>query len=296
MHSDHNKYFKFMSAARMDKSINSLLGFIEGIAVDCVINSTEISFLNQWLKEHEVVANRHPFNELFPVVQAAIADGVLTEEEHDDIAWLCERVRSTEYFNRVTADLQRLHAILGGVTADGLVNKAELRGLSTWLMQHEHLRTCWPYDEVDSLITSVLADQRIDASEHQMLKEFFSEFTAMLDDRTITSPVSLENASVVGVCAVCPEIDFKGSTFCFTGAGRLSRTQFFELVTRLGGEVIKDLNKQVNFLVIGAEGNPCWAYACYGRKVEKAVKLRKQGVRIVLVHENDFHDSVADQG
>ena len=67
-------------------------------------------------------------------------------------------------------------------------------------------------------------------------------------------------------------------------------------VGKLGGEVITSVTKQVTYLVIGADGNPCWAYACYGRKVEKAVELRKQGIRILIIHENDFHDAVADMG
>ncbi len=54
------------------------------------------------------------------------------------------------------------------------------------------------------------------------------------------------------------------------------------------------MTAKLNYLVIGAEGNPCWAFACYGRKVEKAVELRKKGIRVVLVHENDFHDAVLD--
>ena len=54
--------------------------------------------------------------------------------------------------------------------------------------------------------------------------------------------------------------------------------------------------KRVDYLVIGADGNPCWAFACYGRKVEKAVELRKSGVRIMIIHESDFHDAVLDAG
>ena len=62
----------------------------------------------------------------------------------------------------------------------------------------------------------------------------------------------------------------------------------------LGGQPHGNVTSKLNYLVIGAEGNPCWAFACYGRKVEKAVELRKKGVRVVIVHENDFHDGVLD--
>lgn len=279
MHSDHRPYTRFTTRARLDKSINSLLGIIEGIAIDGAINPSEIGFLRLWLADHQEVQELHPFNELVPVVQAAVADGVLTQDERDDITWLCQRLRSAEYFDKTTADLQRLHAIVGGIVADGNISEDELRGLSTWLLDHEHLKTCWPYDEVDSLVTSVMADRRIDEQEHKVLLDFFSEFVAILDDRTIVSPSISVGGTIIGLCAVCPEIEFEGSKFCFTGASsRYTRSQLADTVTQLGGEVVPSLSAKVKYLVIGADGNPCWAYACYGRKVEKAVELRKAGV------------------
>jgi len=295
MHPDHLKYAKFTSRAQLEKSVNSLLGIIEGISIDGAINSSEHGFLRLWLSEHAELQDRHPFNELVPVVQAVMADGVLTQEEREDIIWLCERLRSTECYDKTTADLQRLHAILGGIVADGHISEEELRGLSSWLEDHDHLRTCWPYEEIGSLITTVLADKKIDELEHKMLKDFFSEFIAVLDGRTIVSPSISEGTTLVGLCAVCPEIEFNGSKFCFTGAStRYTRSQLVETVSRLGGEVVTSMSAKASYLVIGAEGNPCWAYACYGRKVEKAVELRKSGVRLLIVHENDFHDAVAD--
>lgn len=289
------EYAKFTSWARLEKSINTLLGLIEGIAIDSTINESEVSFLNLWLDEHADLQNRHPFNELFPALQTALADGVLTREERDDIVWLCEKLRSTKYFDSTTADLQRLHAILGGIVSDGHVSEDELRGLSSWMQGHDHLKTCWPYDEIDSLILGVMKDRRITDEEQKMLKAFFSEFIAILDDRTITQPLISEETNIIGLCAVCPEIDFRAATFCFTGASsRYTRTELAAIVEGLGGAFSPNVTKAVRYLIIGAEGNPCWAYACYGRKVEKAVELRKRGVRLMLIHENDFHDAVSD--
>lgn len=295
MHEDHQPYYMFTGRSRIDKSVNSLLGLIEGISIDGKVKENEVHFLNLWLDDHRDVQAKHPFNELVPVVAEAIRDGVLSEDERQDILWLCERLRSTKFFNRTTADLQRLHAILGGIAADGEVTKEELVGLSQWLDDHQHLRTCWPYDEVGSIVTAVLADHQVDAEEHKMLMAFFSEFVAILDDRTITNPVFSEQNTVSGVCAVCPEITFEGAVFCFTGASSVyTRSGFVEVVQGLGGEVASNVSKKINYLVIGAEGNPCWTYACYGRKVEKAVQLRKQGLPLLIIHENDFHDAVSE--
>ncbi len=289
-------YNRFHKWSQLDKSVNTLLGLVQGIAIDGKINNSELNLLNLWLSDHQDLANKHPFNELVPVLSQAIFDGVFTDDEREDIIWLCEKLRSNEYFNEITADLQVLHGILGGIASDGVISPEELRGLRNWLDNHDHLKSCYPYDEIDSLITSALRDGKVDDQENKLLQGFFSEFLAILDNKTITAPLMTKAQSVQGVCASCPEIIFEGSKFCFTGASnRYSRSEFETLIKSLGGEPLSSVSNKVNYLVIGAEGNGCWAYACYGRKVEKAVELRKQGAKLLIVHENDFHDAVADQ-
>ena len=54
------------------------------------------------------------------------------------------------------------------------------------------------------------------------------------------------------------------------------------------------VTKKTDYLVVGNAGNPCWAYACYGRKIEEAMQLRKEGAKIVIVNETDFWDCVDD--
>ncbi|XGB40533.1 MAG: BRCT domain-containing protein [Cyanobacteria bacterium LVE1205-1] len=294
--SDHDAYRKFTGKAEFEKAVNSLLGLVEGIAIDAKINDNEIGFLHAWLVDHRINCGRHPFNELFPVVEQAVADGVLTEEERADISWLCNRLTSAEYFNAATADMQRLHALVAGIASDGEISVEELKGLSVWLQEHEHLKKCWPYDEIESLVTSVLADKKIDPDEYKMLINFFSEFVSILDNKMTVSPAFQEGMNVVGLCAVCPEIAIADAVFCLTGQShKYTRSEFEELISSLGGKSASGVSKKVNYLVVGADGNPCWAYACYGRKVEKAVELRRAGYPIVIVHENDFHDAVSDQ-
>lgn len=110
----------------MEKSINSLPWLLEGIAIDGNVTSGEVSMLRMWLADHQDVAHRHPYNELTAAV-AAVADGVLEPEERADITWLCERMRKTEFFDMVTADLQRLHALVGGIAADGQISIEEMK-------------------------------------------------------------------------------------------------------------------------------------------------------------------------
>lgn len=295
MHVDQKDYYHFTNKSRLDKAINSLLGIIDGISADSIINNAEIRFFETWLSEHQEYESLHPFNELCPLVINTLYDCKISEEERSDIVWLCEKLRSNEYHNAVTSDIQYLHALVGAIASDNFINEKELNEISNWLSSHEHLMRCWPYDEISSLVVSVMTDKHISPQEHETLLRFFREFFSSGDKRTISQPFISENTRIQGLCAICPEIIIEGNSFCFTGSSsKYTRKQFSELVRSLGGTFNDTVTSYIDYLVIGAEGNPCWAYACYGRKVEQAVNLRQKGSKILLVHEHDFNDAVQD--
>lgn len=284
-----DNYFKFTSKARFDKAINTLLGILEGISADQRINKPEWNLLAKWAYENTELANQHPYNEIVPRLIEAMRDNEISAEEHEDLIWLCTKLRSTEYYNLITADVQRLQAILSAIASDGVVTETELEQLSTWLGEHEHLRKCWPYEEVDSLITSVMKDRKIDPEEQKLLLEFFSAFT--VSDLDFETPHITLN-SLPGICAVAPSITFEDQRFCFTGEStRATREEMKIMALDRGAKVVTTVSPVLNYLVVGSNGNPCWAYSCYGRKIEKAMQLRQQGAQILIVHEVDFFDA-----
>jgi len=284
-------YYKYTTKPRLDKAINSLLGILEGIAIDSVLNEQEVTYLATWLIEHQEFAAQHPFNELLPMIARALEDNLISSEEHEEIIWLCEKFRSTEYYSEHAADLQRLQSILVGIAADGVINEDELHGLSDWLSDHEHLKSCYPYDEVDSLIISALADQRIDPQEQKDLLTFFQDFSSIKPAREKSSD---SPSTITGICAIDPVIKVPNSLFCFTGESKhFTRNELAQLVAQHGGQAIKDVNRKLNYLIVCDAGNPCWKYACYGLKIERAIELRKEGFPIIIVHERDFHDAIA---
>jgi hypothetical protein len=296
MHPDHQSYIRFTSRSRLEKSIHSLLGLLRGISLDLKINEGELYFLSNWLSEHEVLEGLHPYNEIVPILRGALEDGVVSEEEREDLIWVCERLCSNQFYDEVTTGLQELHGLLGGVVADGVISEDELRGIQDWMEDNEQLRKRWPYDEIESLIKSVMTDGHIDDEEHKLLTYFFAQFAEVFDDKTISKPYILVNSTVKGICANSPEIAFQGSRFCLTGASsKYTRDVFTEKIRALGGEVVGSVSGKLHYLVIGGDGNPCWSYACYGRKVEKAIELRKAGAEILIVHEFDLHDAIENE-
>lgn len=296
MHPDHREYAHFCGPRRVWKSLTTLHGILIGLLADGVQNTPEPVALRRWLEEHEDLRKRHPFSELYTTLMDDMFDGTLSEDEVQDAIWLCERLDPTHGHFMLDHDMMRLHGILGGIIADGNVTDRELRMLRDWLGEHEHLKAMWPYYEIESLVTHVLADGVIDAKEQQLLRHFFAEWTTVGGNRSVGLPLNELGQPITAMCAVCPEIVFEGAVFCFTGASaKVKRKQFASIVQQMGGAWSKNVTGYCNYVVIGAEGNPCWMFACYGRKIEKAVLYRQQGKGLVIVNEHDFWDALESQ-
>lgn len=289
---DQAGYIRFNGPRRLEKAVNSLRGIVTGLVADARVNDKELAALHLWLGRHREFIDKHPFSELVPQIQQVVADGLVDEEERSDLLWLCEKYASrTGLYDAITGDMQQLQGFLAGIVADARINEIELSRLADWVAEHEHLKSCWPYDELDSIICHVMADGRIDAQEHEALLQFFGEF-AITPKRQAIGALD-RSCTVSGVCANSPTIEFTSRGFCFTGTSKRStRAGLVEVIEQRGGAWHKSVRKDTDYLIVGASGNPCWAYSCYGRKVEEAVACRRQGQRLLIVHEFDFWDAV----
>lgn len=295
-------YRKFMSREELHKSLNTLVGIIKGIDLDHEISTAELDELKNWYDLHRHLLSVKPFDEIVPTLDSAMEDGVIDEDEAEDLLWLCDRfldeASSKLYFDAVTSNLQQLHGLVHGIIADGKISDAELNGLKDWLDEHDDLAGCYPYDEIYSLLLAAKEDGVVTQDERNMLMAFFATFVDLRDSANLHAPnlTALQSEyQIGGVCAVAPEIIFEGRSFCFTGvSSRASRSEIERTILEHGGKFAKDVSKKVDYLVVGREGNPCWAYSCYGRKVEKVIDLRKQGHRIVIIDEIDFWDELVE--
>ncbi len=292
--SEHDEYFRFTGRARLSRDMHILEGYVRGIAADSKIQDIELKRLMQWISGHKEFADRHPFNEVIPKIQRIISDGIADEEERADLLWLSSKFTTEdEYYDDVTSDLQRLQGMLAGILSDGKITEGEIGGLESWIKDRSYLRGCWPFDYLYGIIEHVMRDGRIDAQEHEALLQLFGEFFANGERKAVGALEA--GATVSGVCANCPEIAFPSHGFCFTGASeRGSKRELEVVVIQRGGVFHKGIREDTNYLVVGSRGNPCWAFACYGRKIEEALHRRCNGQRIDVVHERDFWQ-VADR-
>ncbi|HPS02350.1 MAG TPA: BRCT domain-containing protein [Candidatus Sumerlaeota bacterium] len=292
-HPDHEKYEVLTGSLRTARGFNSLLGVIEGIAIDGIANETEKAYLLLWMEEHQALCEHDAFGELKDLVLAILDGCVFSDEMRQNIQRLCEFMSMTSEDGKTKSDMQRLHSIVAGIAVDDVISERELLGLSVWLEEHAHLKGNWPYDDIRVMVEASLLEKQVDAAWMEEMKEFFLQFADIEGGRPACGKRVSENATILDVCDSEHMIVFTGSKFCFTGASSLyTREQFMEMVSDRGGEPQKALTQKTQYLVIGGEGNPHWAYTRYGRKVEKAVKMQKAGFPLILIHEDDFLKAV----
>lgn len=292
-------YRRYTTPAELHKAVNTLRGMVAGISANGNISDDEVNELSHWCSLHANLINRHPFSELIPVINAALEDGVIDAEEREDIIWLCNNFTSdAKYYDVVTSSIQFLTGLIHGVMADGALSDEEILTLRDWLTENDFLQGTYPFDELNSLINAVLADKVVSDDERNTLMAFFSNFIEFKDSYNLMEPDFAKlraEYSVQGICAFCPEIEFEGHTFCFTGQSyRGSRQELVDEVESLDGIYRNGVSKKTNYLIVGNAGNPCWAYSCYGRKIEEALNLRKAGAKVQIINETDFWDAVAD--
>jgi NAD-dependent DNA ligase len=97
---------------------------------------------------------------------------------------------------------------------------------------------------------------------------------------------SKSGSTALPLCFPLPTVTFPDRLFCFTGkfvSG--TRRQVEEAVVALGAEAIGSPSKRTNYLVVGAIGSTDWIHSTHGRKIEKAVQLREEGIGIHIIAE-----------
>jgi hypothetical protein len=296
---DSMEYKRYTTRSEFDKAIHTLEGILFGIGSDRQIRTMEVEELSNWCRTNYRFINKQPYKELIPFITEALEDDYLDEEEEKSILWYCDNFKpESKYYDLITTDIHTLHGIMHGILADNKVTTEEVQALQKWLDLRTHLTGTYPYDELNGILLGMMADGIVDPEEEKILKVFFSDF--ILHNRITTInydelELLREEITLSGVCSVTPEITIPERQFCFTGrSSRNRRSEIIDLIVQNNGRYVNSVSTNLDFLIVGDNGNSAWAFSCYGRKVEQAVQLRKTGAKLQIVHENDFWDCAQD--
>ena len=189
-------------------------------------------------------------------------------------------------FNRARVDDRQVNELIGlahGIIADGAVNQAEAEYLFKWIVANATLTDNPVINLLYSRVNKILDDGRLDPEEATDLLETLTRFSA--GDFEVGEALK---ATSLPLCDPAPQLTFYGSNFCFTGTFAFgSRRECEKAVLERGGAP-GSLTQKTSYLIIGAYATDSWAHSSYGRKIEKAVGMRTNGIPISIVAEDHW--------
>lgn len=178
--------------------------------------------------------------------------------------------------------VDQLMGLCEGIIADGSVVQREAEFLRGWVANNPELIGMWPANVLFARLEECLGDGVLDESEEQEL------LTLLMDIAGIHTGEG-KTASTLPLCSPQPELLFEGKRFVLTGKfASGSRKECEAIIADLGGEAVKGVSGQVDYLVIGTLVSDQWAHESYGRKIEKAVELRNSGKGVSIVSEEHW--------
>jgi NAD-dependent DNA ligase len=279
---------------RKTQQISTLLGIVEGITIDKVVCDRERQYLQQWMEEHRHEAKILGYDRVFDLILDRLRSGFSSSIEQAELIKLIESFDQNAFYKQDTLAIEEFQGILAGIAADRVITVDELRPLEDWIEEHEDLRNRYPITEIEAIVTSVLTDGVIDKQEHAMLVQWFSSFLKAQDKNTLENPDGFS----MGVLAQNVDIKIPGKSFCITGGSpRLKRQELHDILTDLGATIKDGVHMNLDYLVYCQNGSKCYAYECYGRKIEAAMEYRRSGKSdVLIISEKDFFDALAGHG
>lgn len=189
-------------------------------------------------------------------------------------------IHTYNYSKLVKKCIQELQGISAAIIYDGKIDDSEINLIQDWLSKHDEYLTEYPLSDLKRLFEEILEDNVITNAEKERLLKFLSGISASAES----------NPTVDGIFSENPSIIFTQKSFLFTGNLTFgSRSKAQSKVIELGGNCLKSLTMDIDYLVVGSLGSEDYKYSRFGAKIEKAIKYnREKGTNILIVKEQDF--------
>lgn len=144
---------------------NELIGIINGISYDGIINKLEVARLYTWLNRNRNLSYEPKQAFLISLVEQVLEDGIITDEEREILIKNCAQLTALE--NDVLAKFYELNGIIEGIICDDEINEKEVCRLQEWIRSngsfiHEHKTSKNIYEKIVQIL-----DKGIVTSEDQ---------------------------------------------------------------------------------------------------------------------------------
>ncbi|MCG8413509.1 MAG: hypothetical protein MI746_04735 [Pseudomonadales bacterium] len=274
----------FSFSRQKEKAMYGLQGILAGIVADQRLNEKELLFLDAWLQSQAALRDHEDVVAILTQVGEVLEDGQIT---HDELAGMQDSIEKIVASNEdePAEGLGRADELVGfltGVASDGILNDQEVDALSTWLNRNESIRDKWPASVIVNRLNTVLEDGIITEEERQDLMVTVQQITG-----TEATPEDVKYEASTEVWEdVVDEVNIAGSHFCLAGEFVSGDRNSVDTNLRLrGAETSPNVHKEVDYLVIGTLASRDWLYTSHGRKIEKALLLKRKDAPISVITE-----------
>ncbi len=197
------------------------------------------------------------------------------------------RLFKANFENNVSKAIDQLSGICEGILADGIVNDQEARFFADYLKRFAPYEPVWPFTDILDRVKRIFADGLCDQEELKELKTVMQALCGQKDylEAEVTHSTSLP------FCTPLPRpIIFPKRNFIITGKFAYgTRRAVMDAIDSLKGVADDSTPTQdTHYLVIGFLASRDWAHSNFGRKIERAVELRKRGSGISIISEDHW--------
>lgn len=274
----------FSFSNEKDRALYGLKGILAGVVADQRLNEMELLFLDSWLQSQEYLSEDENVLAILTQVGEILEDGVISPDELQQMQASIKQIisdKSSETPESV-GHIEELIGFLTGTASDGVLNDDEIAGISSWLESNESVRDVWPASVIVQRLAVILEDGIITDEEREDLLVTVRRVTGTDTDE---SGLSYEASTEVWEDSV-DDLTLAGSIYCLTGDFVSGDRESVDTMLRcLGAETNSSVNKSVNYLVIGTLASRDWLYTSHGRKIEKALLLKRAGSDIKIITE-----------
>jgi len=274
----------FSFSDQKDKALYGLKGILAGLVADQQLNEMELLFLDSWLQSQEHLSEDENVLAILSQVGEILEDGVISPDELRQMQARIEQIITDKDADtpESVGHIEELVGFLTGTASDGVLNDQEITGISSWLEHNESVREVWPASVIVQRLALILEDGIVTDEEREDLLVTVRQVTGTdTDESGLSYEVSTEvwEDSVDG-------LQLAGSMFCLTGDFVSGDRESVDTMLRcLGAETNSSINKSINYLVIGTLASRDWLYTSHGRKIEKALLLKRAGSDIKIITE-----------
>lgn len=277
----------FSFSREKQRALFGLRGILSGVVADQQLNEKELLFLDTWLQSQQHLAKEEDVRQILAKVGEIVADGKV--EPHELVS-MQAHIRafiadSGDENQSSVAQGNELMGFLTGIASDGVLNDQEVNALSDWLATHSTVRETWPASAIVNRLDNILEDGLISDEEREDLLQTLRGITAPTTNPT---GIGYEASTEVWEDEV-EHIAIAGKLFCLTGDFVVGERNTVDTLLRMkGAELSPNVTSRVDYLVIGTLASRDWLYTSHGRKIEKALLLRREGAGITIITERSL--------